>query len=227
MPLAGLLWSFELVRDQVQAEMTRRLSGVPPEKIVSPPPMIAVPALGLLRLVAEEPSLREMYLRLLATSMDERTASLAHPSFPEIIRQLTPDEAALFASLDPDREQSCLALVDGVRLDSLSVEVIIDHFAFEPPTRVKHHLLAANYIDNLQRLALIANMALNSQVYRPQMEALRERFPSIGLEFADFISSERVQIFEVGLKLTSFGKQFYRACVRGEVVPSVATPNEQ
>jgi hypothetical protein len=43
----------------------------------------------------EEDDLKRLYLNLLATAMDSRAAATAHPSFVEIIKQLTGEEAAL------------------------------------------------------------------------------------------------------------------------------------
>jgi hypothetical protein len=40
-----------------------------------------------------------MYLNLLATSMDKRVTSNAHPAFVEVIRQLSAEEAALLKSM--------------------------------------------------------------------------------------------------------------------------------
>ncbi|MFL5495446.1 MAG: Abi-alpha family protein, partial [Gemmatimonadales bacterium] len=43
----------------------------------------------------DEPELKDLYLALLASSMDARTAVMAHPAFSEGVRQLTSEEARL------------------------------------------------------------------------------------------------------------------------------------
>lgn len=49
---------------------------------------------------AEE--LRDMFANLLARSMDTATAGNVHPSFVEVIKQLTPDEARILSTMDRD-----------------------------------------------------------------------------------------------------------------------------
>jgi hypothetical protein len=55
--------------------------------------------LEAIRLVGNEPELRDMFANLLASSMDSSTAASAHPAFVEIIRQMVPEEAKLFEHL--------------------------------------------------------------------------------------------------------------------------------
>ena len=80
-------------------DMADRLSDVPEEELVTPRGSIAGPAILGLGFSVEEPELRAMYLNLLATASDRRVEQSAHPSFAEIIRQLSAAEAAELASL--------------------------------------------------------------------------------------------------------------------------------
>lgn len=94
-PLNSLIWGYDRIADWLQSRLEAKLQDVPPERIVTPLPTIAGPAVENLRFAAEEPTLREMYATLLATAMDANTVHLAHPSFVEVIKQLTPDEAKI------------------------------------------------------------------------------------------------------------------------------------
>jgi hypothetical protein len=78
---------------QFAEDMADRLVDVPEEELTTPRGSLAGPALQGLGFTVEEPELRDMYLNLLATASDRRIASSAHPSFSEVIRQLTPEEA--------------------------------------------------------------------------------------------------------------------------------------
>ena len=75
--------------------LEEKLKNVPEEKIVEPEPYVAVPAIQQLSYSIDNPDLREMYANLLAASMNADTKWNVHPSFVDIIRQLTPDEAKL------------------------------------------------------------------------------------------------------------------------------------
>lgn len=99
LPIAALNFAFDKARryfdDKFKDDLMSKVSAIPEESIVDPKPSIAGPALQGLAFSYDEPSLKEMYLNLLATSMDGRVAQAAHPAFVEIIKQLTAEEAEL------------------------------------------------------------------------------------------------------------------------------------
>ena len=56
----------------------------------------------------DEPDLREMYAKLLATTMDPARSKLGHPSFVGLIQQLTSDEAKILRYLWSLGEGNCV-----------------------------------------------------------------------------------------------------------------------
>src|SRR5687768_5912365 len=98
-PLSVLVWGYERISDYVAKRVTEKLADTPADQIVSPSPLIAGPAMEALRFAGEEPDLREMYATLLASAMDRRTASRAHPAFVEIIKQLSATEGRILIAL--------------------------------------------------------------------------------------------------------------------------------
>jgi hypothetical protein len=98
-PLAAINFAFDKARmyfsGKFQQEIAEKAEAIPPEHIVEPKASIAGPTLQGLAFTHEEPDLKEMYLNLLATSMDGRSASFAHPAFVEIIKQLDSEDARL------------------------------------------------------------------------------------------------------------------------------------
>jgi|TARA_B110000971_G_scaffold115823_1_gene118708 hypothetical protein len=60
-----------------------------------PKASIAGPTLQGLAFTHKEINLKEVFLNLLATSMDNRKANVAHPAFVEIVKQLNSEEAGL------------------------------------------------------------------------------------------------------------------------------------
>lgn len=85
--------------NQFADDMADRMADVPAEDVVTPKGSIAGPAFQGLGFSVDEPQLREMYLKLLATASDKRVESSAHPSFAEVIRQLSADEANTLGSV--------------------------------------------------------------------------------------------------------------------------------
>jgi len=98
-PLAAINFAFDKARTyfsgRFQQDIAEKTKTIPPEHIVEPKASIAGPTLQGLAFTHEEPNLKEMYLNLLATSMDGRTASVAHPAFVEIVKQLDSEDARL------------------------------------------------------------------------------------------------------------------------------------
>lgn len=76
-------------------EMTaKKLYNVPEENISAPSMQIAVPALQA-NSYLEDDQLRGMFANLLAASMNKETKELAHPSFVNVLNQLSPEEAII------------------------------------------------------------------------------------------------------------------------------------
>jgi hypothetical protein len=94
-PLAMIIWGYEKIRDYLEPALAERLKYVPPDRITTPSPNVAGPAIEALRFTAHNDTLREMYANLLATAMDSSVAASAHPSFVEVLKQLTSDEVKI------------------------------------------------------------------------------------------------------------------------------------
>ncbi|WP_412160837.1 DUF4393 domain-containing protein [Curtobacterium flaccumfaciens] len=87
--------SDESVVEGIADDLARKLHDIPEEDLQPPKRSVAGPAFEGLGHVIDEPDLRELYLELLARAVDGKYAEAAHPSFVEVIRQLTSEEALL------------------------------------------------------------------------------------------------------------------------------------
>jgi len=103
LPLAAINFAFDKARkyfsEKFKDDLLQKTQPIPLDQIVEPKASVAGPALQGLAFSYEEPNLKEMYLSLLATAMDRRVASSAHPAFVEIIRQLEGQEAGLLRAI--------------------------------------------------------------------------------------------------------------------------------
>jgi len=98
-PIRGLLWGWEKIEEMVEDGVKKRLEKIPEERRKSPEPEIAVPLLQALTYTAQNETLREMYINLLANSMDKEKEKVVHPSFVEIIKQMNALDAKVFDKL--------------------------------------------------------------------------------------------------------------------------------
>jgi hypothetical protein len=239
-PVSALVWGFEKIRDYLHDTLTEKLKNVPPERILTPSPTIAGPTVEALRFAAHEPSLREMYANLLATSMDAKTVEEAHPAFVEIIRQLTPDEARLLEHLLWGEYSFYIKLFSGHATFTVEGTDYVHDFrrltGCGQPERdapwhysyIEHPNLIHSYIDNLTRLGMVEIL----QSKDPKSNG--SSFESVDLELlvledakesvmSYFQLQEEELVFDLRNKivseseylyLTSLGKQFCKACVK-------------
>ena len=98
-PVRSLLWGWERIEEFVESEIKKRLDKIPEEKRKSPEPEIAVPLLQALTYTAQNETLRDMYINLLANSMNSDKNNIVHPSFVEIIKQMNSLDAKVFDKL--------------------------------------------------------------------------------------------------------------------------------
>lgn len=98
-PIRGMLWGWERIEMFVEEELLKRFERIAEERRKSPEPEIAVPLLQALTYTAQNETLREMYINLLANSMDSEKEKVVHPSFVEIIKQMSSLDAKVFAKL--------------------------------------------------------------------------------------------------------------------------------
>lgn len=98
-PLAAINFAFEKARvyfeNKFPQDIEEKTKSIPLEYAAEPKASIAGPTLQGLAFSHEEPNLKEMYLNLLATSMDQRTSDISHPAFVEVIKQLDSEDAEL------------------------------------------------------------------------------------------------------------------------------------
>lgn len=122
LPLAAVNFAFDKARiyfsEKFQQDISQKASAIPPEQIIEPKASIAGPALQGLAFTHEEANLKDMYLSLLATAMDGRVATEAHPAFVEIIKQLNSEEADLIRGVL--QSQAPLAIAE-VRITTVGI----------------------------------------------------------------------------------------------------------
>lgn len=218
LPLAALNFGYEKARQYFNNEFTsdigRKTADIPLENIVEPKATIAGPALQGLAFSHEEPSLKEMYLNILKSSMDNRTSGFSHPSFVEIVRQLSSDEAKLLKRLLPLEGYRPIVEVRLVKPSGDKWHVIMRHLIpyvnFETGVEVEYAGISAMF-DNFLRLGLI-HVTYSSEIKiegaydwaekRPEVARFRKELEADGdiIKCVHGISGR-----------TAFGKQFAEA----------------
>lgn len=188
---------------------------IPPERLTAPRSDITVPAIEAMRYS----QLRNEIVFLIASTMDENRADIAHPSFIEIIKQLTVDEVRLLSAL-PAEENVIpfinLHYVDQIDRIKLAIRFIIPGAVAEVCYKKR---AIPRYIDNLLRLKLVeipSGSKINDNSFYQSL--LREPFLAEPSLQPPKHLHKRVE--KKLLRLTNFGAAFRTCCIDQKHLPA-------
>ncbi len=215
-PLQGMIWAWDQIKGYLIPALVERLKQVPEERIITPAPNLAGPAIEALRFAGHESVLREMYANLLATAMDAKTAREAHPAFVEILKQLSPDEARIVRLLGESDDLPVISLIAWKPAPVDGYDVILRHFSLiGNEAGCSNPELSQSYLDNLCRLGL-GEIPNDTHLARQEVydglkndSTIKDAITKIDQ------SGRRPEILQEHFYITSLGKQFYSACVLG------------
>ncbi len=168
------------------------------ENLVEGHPQLVIPILEGLSLSYENSLLSEFFINLLANSIDSTKQDLAHPAFPNIIKQITHDEAVILYFLkkkayklkrqsDLNKERTLF-----VKEITLEEEIPLDKLQFP-----KHIWL---YMNHLNSLNLAGTYQIGNQEY-----------------IYDEVTKEQTGVIINSVRrLDEFGYLFAQACVPDE-----------
>lgn len=147
LPIDTWIAKREYKLEEVKAILAEKLKDIPEDKLTTPEPYIAVPALEAISYSMDNEQLKNMYANLLARAMLKSEQSKVHPSFVEIIKQLSPNDALLFKEI-MEHEYSPII--------HLSVVQDIGNNDYHYNLNWKNNYNESNVsLSNLQRLGLI------------------------------------------------------------------------
>lgn len=187
----------------------KRLEKVPEERVISVAPEIGVPIAEKLAYVGDA-KLAELYISLLAKASNADTVSEAHPSFVNVINNLSPDEAQLLEHFVTETD---LEFVMAKWKEPTSYQIAGDLLiAKERFSGLMFPQNAPAYISNLAGLGLVSvhhdRSIHDSKLYSAIEEYWVAQFPA---SLAP--SPQHRLVLERGvLSITKFGSQFISAC---------------
>lgn len=207
-----------VVADGVNAVLRNRLSDyakklerIPEEKIVEVHPQIAVPIIQKLSYTTNQ-DIANLFTNLLATASNNDTVDKAHPSFENIISQLSPDEARIIQYLRAKKGiQYCelkayLSNVDGYRTLLEKSTLVPFQVKLDFPENIHA------YYDNLIRLGILVDMLDVYVAVDDEYDKIKEAY-----HFEQFDSLipdkyKRLVLNKSYYDITKFGRMFIAAC---------------
>lgn len=186
---------------------------IPEEKLTEPEAYVAIPAVQQLSYCYDSEELREMYANLLVSSMNKDTKDSVHPSFVDIIKQLTPDEAKLLKSIKD--EGSYIALVDlQVQLGAGRGHVsILRNFTNRGEGVCEKPQNICAYIENLDRLKLVCILEDIHLMDRKHYAPLENAPFLLAYKRIPLSEGQTFSIKQKSFYVTSFGQSFIRTCI--------------
>lgn len=155
-----------------------KVKQIPEDKLVEPEPYVAIPAIQQISYCQNSEELRDLYANLLTASMNADKKWQVHPSFVDIIKQLTPDEAKIIKSI-PNFKNNFMPAID-VTLKDKNVsgsghQIFITNFATVGLNIIENKENICSYIDNLIRLKILeippTYHLTNESLYKPLEES--------------------------------------------------------
>lgn len=92
-PVAKWVMQGEAKLDEISHLVAEEVKHIPEEKLVSPEPYVAVPAMQAITYSLDCDELKRMYAKLLAKAMNADEKDHVHPAYVEIIKQMSPLDA--------------------------------------------------------------------------------------------------------------------------------------
>ena len=214
-PVSAVVWGYEQIEDFVVHKVTKKLENISEKDIITPDATIAGPLLESLKYTGHKKELQEMYANLLASAMNKESADNAHPSFVEIIKQLTPKEATLIKFLSIRKEYPIIVYERnsyssswGFNESRVDNQEIIDSF-----NQVSQDIISSKNniaLDNLLRLKIL-------HINTTSQQKLEDNSWKININDEDSLKAInqielRIEV-ENKIEFTEFGKNFVTACI--------------
>lgn len=196
--------------------LAEKLKDVPPEKITTPEGYVGVPALQSIAYSMDSDELRELYANLLANAMNIDTKDKVHPSFVELIKQMSPNDAVVFKSIYEAPLAPVLDLYirtepkdgdEGGNSNYVRNVTWIKEMAYEE---------VAISLDNLLRLGLVEIPYGSSYTHKENYKLVKENLEYIRLkQRLEALNLGSVRSDEKFVRATTLGDSFFEICVKG------------
>ncbi len=204
-PLDAAVWGYERIRDYLAVAVAVKLVNKPPEEVRSPDPIIAGPAILNMIFTAEAPHLRDMYATLLSRAMHSPSAPKVHPSFVQVIQQLSSAEAQLLQQIAGKHRGEAVLFEESLRGDGAKVggEYISSQWRrLCTEISVNDETIAYVLYHNLLRLGIFIERTEAESEYIPEEEGHTLFGPRVSTVTHRYVM------------LTDYGDLFLEICIR-------------
>lgn len=203
----------EYAIDETKKLLEKKLENVDPDKIVEPEAYVAVPAIQAISYSMNSEELRNLYANLLAKAMNSDTKEQVHPSFVEIIKQLSPIDSLVFKMI---MERMPNPLIDLIYKNDEGHSVTLKTNIIDVDNKITTVEHASVSIDNLIKQNLIfvpedshySNEHSYDRLIKSEYYLSQEQLYPPTKDGFKFTHKKRM------IETTNIGSSFYEICVK-------------
>lgn len=202
-------YDFDL--EQYKKDLTEKMNAIPDEEKQEPSLQITAQALDNSKYCISEPELRSMFVNLISNSMNQRVSGLVHPSFPEIIKQMSPMDAELLKGFKQKPKQP---IANFVLKHKDGTSVVLDSYLYFDLNE-SHTYPYATSISSLERLGLLSidfsKWLSDESCYK--IFSKWAYYESLKNDYNQPLSGDYVDIAKGICSLTPLGRSFVDICI--------------
>lgn len=202
----------EYAVDETKKLLEIKLENVDPEKIVTPEAYVAVPTIQAISYSMDSEELRNLYANLLAKAMNSDTQDLVHPSFVEIIKQMSPIDALIFPKIITSDIRPLITIK--INTPNGGERIFAENCSWITDVSLEK---CRTSIDSLSRLGLIEIPYGESYTEKNNYDYIRSNplFNHAKTECMNYLlDGESIFYDEKHIKINEFSKLFYDVCIK-------------
>ena len=187
-------------QDRFQNFLKRIDAKVDSDNLIDADPRIIGETFEVLKYSKEDSILTELFINLLAKSVDKTKQSKCHPAFPNIIRQLSPDEAVIIFYLKREKyELKNHSDFDVEKALFVNNTVIYNKFPLDKLNSPENFFIYMNHLNSLN-LAGIWQRGNQVPIYNNNTQTGVDiyneiRLTEFGMLFAEAVIPNNIEIF--------------------------------
>jgi len=191
-----------------------KILAIPQENLIEPKMYIVGPVLEATKYTYEEEYFRDMFSNLLAAACDKNSAKHVHPSFIEVIKQLSPIDAKLI-NLFKDVNVYPMCDIQEIVSEKKIIPFRYSLFDFKEKKNIfsmEEYMELTFSLNNLDRLGLLFK---NRDILYADYDYSNFKNDELYkiYEKAKENSKDKLNIIRARLELTEFGRMFRDCCI--------------
>lgn len=206
--------------ESFKQELDCKISKIPVENVIEPKMHIVGPTLEASKYYFEKEDLRAMFSSLIASSIDKTKSALIHPSFVEIIKQLSSLDAQniFFFSKGFNGYPEFPIVKYNLKTDEGSISIALDNVLINQVKNKSINLdsvnTCASSLVNLERLGLL-HISYDAWISKFDYNIFTntDYFNNLQTDINTSTEYTSIDIQKGYVKLTSFGINFVQVCL--------------